>query len=252
MTDYPEKDVGGQMVSSSALQRKPNGGKAVFMQVRYVRWPRDECGMKPGVAIWMCLAGFEINIPTITHTIGAHEGLVARAYLPNPSPLLLKADEPAKRELAELLDCFAGWEQAPQLLSLRKNLVPRDGGSLNGADTLIPQGVFIDVLVKDEMVINVFPANLPENGNIRWALDEVHVLDFFHDVGTQPRPQQSSKRERKMLAYSQGARDEPPKKDDRNQRSKEEKTPSPKAQHALQVLPAGQLPQRRLLQIRAR
>jgi hypothetical protein len=126
------------MVSSSALQRKPNGGKAVFMQVRYVRWPRDECGMKPGVAIWMCLAGFEINIPTITHTIGAHEGLVACAYLPNPSPLLLKADEPAKRELAELLDYFAGCEQAPQLLSLRKNLVPRDGGSLNGADTLIP------------------------------------------------------------------------------------------------------------------
>eukprot|EP00966_Prymnesium_polylepis_P237103 5483951-Prymnesium_polylepis.1 len=72
----------------------------------------------------MCLAGFEINIPTITHTIGAHDGLVARAYLPNPSPLLLKADEPAKRdrELADLLDCFAGWEQAPQLLSLRKNL----------------------------------------------------------------------------------------------------------------------------------
>eukprot|EP00966_Prymnesium_polylepis_P215814 4997102-Prymnesium_polylepis.1 len=48
MTDYPEKDVGGGMASSSVLQRKPNGGKAIFMQVRYVRWPRDECGTKPG------------------------------------------------------------------------------------------------------------------------------------------------------------------------------------------------------------
>ena len=74
------------------------------------------------------------------------------------------------------------------------------------------------MLIKDGMVINVFPANLPENGNVRWALDAVHVLDFFHDVGAQPRPQQSSKRERKMLAYSQGARDKPPKKDGRNQR----------------------------------
>eukprot|EP00966_Prymnesium_polylepis_P242603 5610153-Prymnesium_polylepis.1 len=35
-------------------------------------------------------------------------------------------------------------------------------------------------------------ANLPENGNVRLALDDVHVLDFFHDVGAQPRLQQSS------------------------------------------------------------
>eukprot|EP00966_Prymnesium_polylepis_P316506 7313377-Prymnesium_polylepis.1 len=56
-------------------------------------------------AVWLCLAGFEVNIPTITHTIGAHDGLVARAFLRNPSPLILKADEPAKCELAELLDC---------------------------------------------------------------------------------------------------------------------------------------------------
>ena len=223
MTDYPEKASAGGMVSSPAPQRvQPNGGRPIFKQVRFVRWPRDECGLKPGVAIWMCLAGYEINIPTITHTIGAHDGVVARGYLPNPSPLLLKADEPAKRELAEFLECFTGWEQAPQLLSLRKNLVPRDGGSINGADTLIPQGVFIDVLVKEGMVINVFPANLPENGNIRWALDDVLVLDFFHEIGAQPRPQQTSKRERKMLAFSQGQGDAPG-PNDRHQRRKEGK-----------------------------
>ena len=67
------------------------------------------------------------------------------------------------------------------------SLVPRDSGSLNGTDSLIPQGVFIDVLVKDGMTIEVFPADLPENGNIRWALDAVLVLDFFHDEGAASR-----------------------------------------------------------------
>jgi hypothetical protein len=56
------------------------------------------------------------------------------------------------------------------------------------------------VLVKEGMVIDVFPADLPENGNFRWALDDVRVLDFFHEVDAQPRPpysSTSSKRERK-------------------------------------------------------
>eukprot|EP00966_Prymnesium_polylepis_P325412 7381402-Prymnesium_polylepis.1 len=172
------------LVSNFGAQRN---GKPRFMQVRYIRWSHNECGIQPGSAIWFCLAGYEVNISTILHTIWEHDGLVARAYLPNPSALLLKADKVAKNELADLLSCFAAWEEALELISLRKNMVPRDGGFLNGADSLIPQGVFINVLVKDGMTIEVFPADLPENGNIRWALDAVLVLDFFHDEGAASR-----------------------------------------------------------------
>jgi hypothetical protein len=61
-------------LSGKAEVLPPQPGKNTLKQVRYQIWDRRECGILPGAAVWYALEGYEKLIPTITHTLGEHEG----------------------------------------------------------------------------------------------------------------------------------------------------------------------------------
>eukprot|EP00966_Prymnesium_polylepis_P223759 5177174-Prymnesium_polylepis.1 len=87
-------------LSGKAEVLAPRPGLNTLKQVRYQIWDRRDCGIQPGAAVLYALEGYEKLIPTITHTLGEHEGMVVRAYLPHPSPaLLMTAPGPARNIL---------------------------------------------------------------------------------------------------------------------------------------------------------
>ena len=147
--------------------------------------------------------------------------MVVRAYLPHASQLaaLLITGPGPVADVVSLLEIF--WEQAVPVLGVRKNMIPRDGGSVQGADVLIPQGLVIDVLIKDGSNISYYPADLPGNGMLRWALEGVRTLSFFHEPGAAPQPQDRA--HKRMLGFVAGTSDKPPAQSDRLQRRKEKK-----------------------------
>eukprot|EP00966_Prymnesium_polylepis_P093245 2158594-Prymnesium_polylepis.1 len=62
--------------------------------------------------------------------------MVVRAYLPHPSSALLMTGPGPVADVVALLEIF--WDQAVPVLGLCNNMIPRDGGSVQGADILIP------------------------------------------------------------------------------------------------------------------
>ena len=197
----------------------PPPQRPILKQVRYLIWDRRECGIQPGAAVWYALEGYENLVPTITHTLGEHDGMVVRAYVPHPSAALLMNGPGPQKDVEALFEIF--WDQAVPVLGVRKNMIPRDGGSVQGADILIPQGLVIDVLIKDGANITYYPADLPDNGVLRWALEGVHTLPFFHTPGDTPQPQDRA--HKRMLGYIAGTSDKPGAASTRHQRRKEGK-----------------------------